>query len=382
MLRKRVAIIGGVGIPASYGGFETLTEQLVKNLSIEHEITVYCSSKHYKFRPSHYLGASLHYIPLRANGWQAIFYDIWSILHSFRKNDTLLVLGVTGCIILPFISFFKVKTIVHIDGLEWKRDKWKFLAKYFLRFSESIAMRFASEIVLDNEGMVDVVTSIYKRRSFQLITYGSETENTGYECHYENGLIPKEKYALAVCRIVPENNVKHILDAFSDERIGIRLLFVGNWQVNEYSQKLYEIHKDTKNLSLLDSIYDQTKIEALRKRCEIYIHGHSAGGTNPSLVEAMRSGIPIVAKDVVFNRVTMKSKGLYFIDANDLMQIIVNRGDFDLKTIAHDLFLIAQKEYCWESITRQYSALFSHLPIGREVENKDFSASHSYASLR
>jgi glycosyltransferase involved in cell wall biosynthesis len=358
MLKKRIAIIGSVGIPANYGGFETLAEKLVKNLSEEFEITVYCSSKHYKNKPSHYLESRLLYIPLKANGWQAIFYDIWSILHSFRKNDTLLVLGVTGCVILPFLSLSKIKTIVHIDGLEWKRDKWKFFARNFLRFSESIAMKFASEIVLDNEGMVGAVTSIYKRKSFKLITYGSETESTGYERHFENGLIPKEKYALAVGRIVPENNVKQILDAFSDDKIGMRLLFIGNWQVNEYSQKLYEIYKHSNNLSLINPIYDQTKIEALRKKCEIYIHGHSAGGTNPSLVEAMRSGIPIVAKDVVFNRVTMKSKGLYFAEANDLRRTIVNKADFDLEAISEDLLRVAQKEYCWEEITKQYAAIF------------------------
>lgn len=135
MKKNRIAIIGTVGIPAKYGGFETLAEQLVSNLSDEFDFTVYCSKKKYskEERISQYKGAKLEYINLEANGIQSILYDCISILKSLKNNDILLILGVAGAFILPFIRLFtNKKIIISIDGIEWKRDKWSFFAKMYL----------------------------------------------------------------------------------------------------------------------------------------------------------------------------------------------------------------------------------------------------------
>ena len=132
---KKISIIGTVGIPAKYGGFETLTEYLTKNLHKDYDMTVYCSSKSYEEKIDTHNGAKLKYINLNANGVQSIPYDIISIFSSLKFADTLLILGVSGCIILPFIRLFsKKRIIVNIDGLEWKREKWGKGAKWFLKF--------------------------------------------------------------------------------------------------------------------------------------------------------------------------------------------------------------------------------------------------------
>lgn len=149
---KRLAIIGSHGLPPRYGGFETFADNLVKSLNSIFDISVYCSSRDYQHKKPSYNGAKLIYLPLKANGIQSIFYDILSILHALRYADVLLVLGVSGCIIFPFLRIFSNKKIlVNIDGLEWSRDKWSRIAKTFLKLSERLAIRYASAVIVDNE---------------------------------------------------------------------------------------------------------------------------------------------------------------------------------------------------------------------------------------
>ncbi len=146
--KKRVSIVGTVGIPAKYGGFETLVEHLTKNLNSKFDITVFCSSKAYDKKLNRYNGSNLEYIDLNANGIQSIIYDIVSIFKAIKNSDIILILGVSGCIILPLVRIFsKNKIVVNIDGLEWKRGKWNWYAKSFLKLSEEIAVR-NSDVVL------------------------------------------------------------------------------------------------------------------------------------------------------------------------------------------------------------------------------------------
>ena len=169
---KNVAVIGTVGVPAEYGGFETLVENLVSRKHTEDiRYTVYCSAKHYGQRPASYRGARLKYLPLNANGIQSIPYDILSMLKA-SGCDVLLVLGCSGCIFLPvFRLFSKKRVVVNIDGLEHRRDKWNRLAKWFLRCSEAMAVRYADVVVADNQGIADYVLETYGKEAC-LIEYG------------------------------------------------------------------------------------------------------------------------------------------------------------------------------------------------------------------
>ena len=170
-----IKIIGTVGVPACYGGFETLVENLLDEKD-EKNVTVYCSSKSYKEQPNTYKNANLKYIPLNANGVQSIPYDIWSLLHATitSKADNILILGVSGAICLPFIRLFSKSNIVtNIDGLEWKRNKWNTWAKRFLKFSEKVAVKYSDVIVADNKGIADYVTQEYGIAS-KVIAYGGD----------------------------------------------------------------------------------------------------------------------------------------------------------------------------------------------------------------
>ncbi len=173
-MSKKIAIIGTVGVPAIYGGFETLAEYLTKYLGKKYELTVYCSSKSYSNKIIEYNNARLVYLPLNANGVQSIPYDILSILKALRYADTLLILGVSGCISLPFVKLIsRKKIVVNIDGLEWKREKWNKFAKWFLKFSEKLAVKYADAVITDNKVIQNYVLSEYGVKS-TLIAYGAD----------------------------------------------------------------------------------------------------------------------------------------------------------------------------------------------------------------
>lgn len=358
---KRVSIIGTVGVPANYGGFETLVENIIaKNISSDVTYTVYCSSKNYGKKNQSYKGAYLKYIPLQANGLQSIIYDIWSLLKATSQSDVILILGVSGCCFLPIYRlFFQKRLIINIDGLEHRRDKWRKWVQIFLKCSEKMAVKYADVVVVDNKGIQDYVSEEYGKKSI-LIAYGGDhviRSINDNECQQILQQYPIEagNYAFSVCRIEPENNVHITLEAF--KRCKKNILFVGNWKRSEYGLDLYKTYGQCENIHLINPVYDLDALYALRKYCSVYIHGHSAGGTNPSLVEAMFFKKPIIAFDVIYNKETTENKATYFKNVNELISCL-QQEEIYLKKNADSMFEIAQRRYKWNIIARQYEALY------------------------
>lgn len=353
----KVAIIGTQGVPAKYGGFESLVENLLgENCPEDVEYTVFCSGKDMPERMTHYKGARLKYIPLKANGIQSVPYDIISMCKVLRGYDVILVLGVSGCIFLPvFHRLNSKKLIINIDGMEYKRNKWNTIVKKILKKSEALAVKYADVIITDNKAIREYVAEEYGKDS-KLIAYGGDhvmrklPEGFADETLRKYGL-KKDDYAIAVCRIEPENNCDMVLEAFS--RTDKKLVYIGNWNHNAYSQQIRKKYSGFSNILMLDAIYDLDVLYALRSNAGIYVHGHSAGGTNPSLVEAMFFGIPIVAYDVVFNRATTADKAYYFGSADELLEII-GRKDLDGGLMKK----IAEERYTWKTISKQYADLY------------------------
>jgi len=357
-MNRKVAIIGIVGIPAKYGGFETLVEYLTEKQGHNHEMIVYCSSKSYDVKLREHNSAKLKYINLKANGIQSIPYDIVSIFRSLRGSETLLILGVSGCIVLPVVKLISNNRIlVNIDGLEWKRAKWSGFAKWFLKFSEKIAVKYADKIITDNKVLQDYVKTTYGVKS-RLIAYGAD--HVTREALDENFLLKypfTKNFAFKVCRIEPENNIHIVLKAFSmlPEK---KIVCVGNWLNSEYGKSLRIKFGGYKNIFLLDPIYDQIGLNQFRSNCNLYIHGHSAGGTNPSLVEAMYLGLPIFAFGVDYNKETTENKALYFDDFIELVSLLKNINEDKLIDIGSDMKIIAKERYTWSYISSEYCNLF------------------------
>ncbi|MFY9260090.1 MAG: DUF1972 domain-containing protein [Gallionella sp.] len=356
---NKIVILGTVGVPANYGGFETLTENLVKyhdaNTRTE-VLTVYCSSKSYPAQSTSYLSAQLRYIPLNANGAQSIPYDIWSLFSAiWHRQQVILLLGVSGAIALPLVRLLSSARIVtNIDGIEWRREKWQGFAKRFLRCSEKMAVRFSDEVIADNGAIADYVQESYGVKA-HVIAYGGDHALAANAASVAEYALPEE-FAFSVCRIEPENNIHLILAAFS-KLATLPLVIVGNWKNSEYGQALRKEYASNSRLFLLDPIYDLGKLKTLRAQATIYIHGHSAGGTNPSLVEAMHFGRPVLAFDCNFNRSTTEDQALFFSSENELATLVEKTPLEVLKSNGETMQAIAARRYTWQIVAQQYFQL-------------------------
>lgn len=362
MKKQKLAIIGTVGVPAAYGGFETLVEQLLVYLEEDFEVTVYCSGTFYpKQKRLQKIGnTTLKYIPLGANGISSIPYDMISILHAAFTADIFLILGVSGCVLLPVVKFFtKKKAYVNIDGIEWKRDKWNPLIKAFLRYSEIAAVESAEGIITDNKVIQDYLKQTYDYQSY-LIEYGGDQAiaQPVTNAFLEKYPFLKKPYAFSVCRIEPENNIHLILEAMVTEDY-LNLVFIGNWEKSAYGQALKEKYSEIPHFYLLDPIYEPIELNTLRSNCYVYLHGHSAGGTNPSIVEAMNLGLAIVAFDVMYNRESTENEALFFSNTQELQNHIRGLHEAKRKAIAQRMLEIGKRRYTWKVIAQKYTQMMS-----------------------
>mgnify|MGYP000848926982 CR=1 FL=1 len=376
MKKIRVAVIGTTGLPARYGGFETLAHHLVNNLSKDFDMTVYCSSKYFGKpgkRLENYNGAKLEYLPLNANGYQSIPYDILSILHAVRRNDVLLLLGVSGAVLLPFLKMFTKKPIlVNIDGQEWKRPKWNWIARKVLGWSEKLAVAFADKVITDNKIIQQYVEREYHCENTWLIEYGGDHVK---KLPLTDAVLAKypflqEPYAFNVSRIEPENNIHMILDAFSraPEK---KLVIVGLWNHGPYGMELRAKYSNYPNIHLLDPIYDQDQLNEIRSNAAVYVHGHSAGGTNPSLVEAMCLGLPIISYGVSYNRETTNHRACYFNNETELLEQLNRLTPTEQQRMGAEMEQYGRRYYTWKRITSLYAAAFTGQdPSYRELLNE------------
>jgi glycosyltransferase involved in cell wall biosynthesis len=356
MKNQNIAILGTVGVPANYGGFETLAENLVRYhdaASLKSSLTVYCSSKSYPSKEPIYLSGRLKYVPLNANGAQSIPYDIWSLLSAvWQRNDVILLLGVSGAIALPLVRLVSSARIVtNIDGIEWRREKWQGLAKRFLRFSEKIAVHFSHELISDNLAIAEYVQQVYGANA-HVIAYGGDHAIGVDAVPVDESALP-EKYAFSVCRIEPENNVHLVLEAFSALK-SHALVMVGNWNSSDYGRTLRKKYAACSNIHLLVPIYDLGKLKTLRTQATHYVHGHSAGGTNPSLVEAMHFGMPVLAFDCNFNRRTTEDRAFFFKTSAALVHLMQTMDETAAKRVGRNMLEIAQRRYTWRIVAQHY----------------------------
>lgn len=359
----KLAIVGIQGLPNNYGGFETLSDYLVKYLANKIDITVYCSNEVEKQPNNIFNRAKLKYINISSHGAKGIIYDSLALTDAVRHDfDVILILGFGPGFVMPFLSSqTKKKIILNFGGLDWKRDKWGKFAQKVIRFCEQELVENAQRVISDNRYIQEYVASTYSKDS-ALIAYGGDqvfyqpiTDAMSAEYPFLKG-----KYAFEVARIQPDNNIDMLISAFI-KADSMPLVIVGNWKSSQYGRETKAKYSNTKNIILLDAIYDQKILNVLRGNCYLYVHGHSAGGTNPSLCEAMYLGLPIFAFSNGYNQATTYDSALYFNNDDELKELVLNTPLAKLDEMRKVLKGIAEDHYRWDFIANEYLKEFERI---------------------
>jgi glycosyltransferase involved in cell wall biosynthesis len=356
-MKIKLAIVGIEGLPNMYGGFETLASFLVKYLGDDFEMTVYCSSKDIVSNNASYETAHLKYIPFSSHGWQGILYDILSLRDAIKLYDMVLFLGFGAGIYFPFISKKdRSKLILNFGGLDWQRSKWNFIIRKIIQAFESLMVKNVDWVIADNKKIAQYIQKRYQKIPVE-IAYGGDQVNA-IELSAEiksKYLFLNQAYACAVCRIQPDNNVEMILKAFSKTKYP--LVMIGNWDSSAFGKQCRARYGNYKHIHLLDAIYDPSLLNMIRSNSSIYIHGHSAGGTNPSLLEAMHLGLNIFAYASGYNEITTNYLACYFNNSDGLVEMIEKSNEFDSKEKTCSMQLFAKEHYTWAKVASAYSAL-------------------------
>jgi glycosyltransferase involved in cell wall biosynthesis len=354
MKRNKIAIIGTAGLPAKYAGFETLAAHLVENLSSEYDFSVYCSGKQYarRDRATNYNGAKLIYLPLQADGLQGLVYDVISTIHALFYAEVLLILGVSGSFLIPFVRLFtNKKVITSVDGYEWKRNQYGKAALLYRMVAGWLAIRFSHVNIDNKESMQDYTALRYATDA--LLMNEQTTGNAKYP-------FMDRPYAFKLCQISPDNNIDMILKAFV-QAPQHQLVITGNWNKSEYGKSLRKTYAIFPNIHMLDPIYNQHELDMLRANSFAYIHGNQPGGVDAALLEAMFMGLPVISVATKNNQLTTEGKALYFNSATELATMLnqTRLGEFSKVGLA--MQETAQRKYTWQLIATKYEYIFKRM---------------------
>lgn len=313
----QIAMIGTRGVPASYGGFETAVEEIGRRLVERgHGVTVYTRGS--ESRAREYLGMKVVHLPaLRVKQLETLSHTGLSAVHAVfgRRPDAAFVFNAANSPFLPALRARGIPTALHMDGLEWKRSKWGRRGKAYYRWAEEFGVRTADALIADAPGIRD-----YYDREFgvptELIRYGAPIlEDAPTDGIRALGLEPGG-YHLVVARFEPENHVLEIVEGYRASSATKPLVVVGSAPyAAEYTQRIRAAAADDPRIHFLGGVFDQDLLDALYVHALTYVHGHSVGGTNPSLLRAMGAGTAVLAYDVGFNHETLDEHGLFFADA-------------------------------------------------------------------
>jgi glycosyltransferase involved in cell wall biosynthesis len=371
----RIAMIGTRGVPAAYGGFETAVEEIGRRLVERgHEVTVYCRSGGAGSSPatSTHLGMRLVHLPaLHLKAFETLSHSALSVAHvaTHARPDAAFVFNAANAPFVPLLRSRGIPAAVHVDGLEWKRDKWGGTARRYYRWAEQLSVRSADALIADAHGIVD-----YYRDEFaiptELISYGTRTlHDPASDRLPELGLTPNG-YHLVVARFEPENHVDVLIEGFLRSSSRLPLVVVGSAPyAGVHCRRINALAADPR-VRLLGGLWDQGQLDQLYAHAVSYLHGHSVGGTNPSLLRAMGAATAAIAYDVSFNREVLGVYGAYFRDSASLASLIED-AEFNphhTGEVGAALQHRANALYNWGQVTDKYEDLGHRLVAGYSTQ--------------
>lgn len=363
----KLAIIGSRGIPANYGGFETFAEEIAVNLvkKYQYEVTVVCDAdqKQTNEGMEQYKGIKLLYSKY-SKSKNAILFYYDSIKMTADSSDMVYSCGPAGGMFGPIVHKHGKLLVTNPDGLNWKRAKWNKVVQTAFRTFEYLATKFSDYIACDSYGIEKHIQESYNTKNTFVAEYGAYPNSyIGKDSEEINDVlekygVKKGAYHLVVSRLEPENHVHVILEGYTQEKRKYPLLVVGNLKETNYIKQLQDIANDS--VLFVGGIYNKKELEIVRSNALDYLHGHSVGGTNPSLLEAMASRNLCICHDNIFNREVVGTNGLFFKTYQDVSNYLheVEHKTKDFDVMREGVFQKILSYYTWEAIAAKYNKEF------------------------
>ncbi|WP_298222193.1 DUF1972 domain-containing protein [Flavobacterium sp.] len=354
----KIAILGTRGIPNYHGGFEQFAEFFSIFLQQKGiDAYVYCSSIH-PYKENTYKNVKRivckDYEDKIGTAGQFL-YDLNCILDARKRHfDVILQLGYTSSSIWSFLFPKNAIIVTNMDGLEWKRTKYNAMVQRFLMHAEKWAVNHSDYLISDSIGIQEYISKKYNKAS-KFIAYGADLFNSPDVTKIQSIVTTPYSYDLLIARMEPENNVETIIKGYLLKKGSRKLLLVGNHNGTKFGQYLYQQYNAHDSIVFLGSIYDMEALNNLRYYSNLYFHGHSVGGTNPSLLEAMACDCCMVAHDNIFNKSILGQDAFYFSDEHQLAEYL----SLDKKQEAIALKIENNRnkirnQYDWEVINTAY----------------------------
>jgi glycosyltransferase involved in cell wall biosynthesis len=372
--RLRIGMLGLYGMPLPqlhFTGFETAFGEIAPRLvAAGHEVTIYCRGSHYprELRVDEYKGVQLKYVPSGGGkNLSGLVATLFASLHAmaFGRYDVFFFVNVGMGHHAALCRTLGARVVMNVDGLDWERAKWGPLARLYFRTAARSAIRFCNRLVTDAEAMRKFYLDKFQKET-TMIAYGAYVESAeNPEVIKQFGVEPGEYYLIA-SRLIPENHADLIIHGFRESGTSKKLLIAGGANYDSpFHRRLREIAND--RVIFTGHIHDQSIIKELHCNCFAYVHGHSVGGTNPSLLKAMGYGNCILALDTVFNREVLSDAGLFFPKDSRALAELMRRIEGD-DVLAEDLRRKGPqrilKEYTWDKVSDQYDRLFREVASG------------------
>ncbi|PFG38829.1 glycosyltransferase involved in cell wall biosynthesis [Georgenia soli] len=360
-----VALVGTRGVPARYGGFETCVEEVGSRLASRgHRVVVYCRSTGDETVRERHDGMELVHLPaLHRRSLETVSHTGLSVAHLARhRTDVAVVFNAANAPWLPAIRASNIPVATHVDGLEWLRSKWGPSGRRYYRAAEALAVRWSDAVIADAPGIADYYLAEFGART-ELISYGAPIIRPGHDRLEELGLTLRG-YHLVVARFEPENHVHTILEGYRRRAARLPLVVVGSAPyADRYTAHLHRLGDD--RVRFLGGVWDHDLLDQLYAGCYSYAHGHSVGGTNPSLLRAIGAGAPCLAFDVSFNRDVLGDTGSYFRSGADVREAL-ERAEQDPagQRARGEATRERARTYSWDDVADSYEELCRRLVAG------------------
>jgi glycosyltransferase involved in cell wall biosynthesis len=365
-LKMRIAVLGSRGYPSTYGGYETFVRHFVpRALEDGHDVLVYCRWRRDRQWVWDVGGAECRATPgLDTKSLSTLSFGLTSAIDVTRRSvDVALVMNCANGFWLPLLNAGRLPVAVNVDGVEWERRKWSRTGRMVFRLGAGMVARQANAVIADSKAIADIWRRDFGVNPF-FIPYGAPIVEDDSSDQLDVLGIPEGRFVLTVARLVPENNVELLLDSWESLTPRPPLVVVGSANYrSDLEARLRHLSRD-RDVWWLGHVANQRLLTQLWRHCAVYVHGHSVGGTNPALLQALGAGAPTLAFDSVFNREVIGMVDAFFDESSGSLSRQLERvlGSPSLRReLATRGRERIRETYLWHDVCDDYLELLGNL---------------------